>query len=81
VVNFNFLQFEDTEPLQLVLFQSPIARTIGEDFDVGVVYRPPLTENITLTGGASALDPGQGFRDIYTGHMLFSLFGNVRVQF
>jgi len=81
VLNFNFLQFEDTEPLQLVLFQSPIARTIGEDFDVGVVYRPPLTENITLTGGASALDPGQGFRDIYAGHLLFSLFGNVRVQF
>jgi len=41
----------------------------GEDFGVGVEYRPPLSENIILTGGASALQPGQGFKDIYTaGH-------------
>jgi hypothetical protein len=81
VLNMNFLRFEDTAPLELVLFQTPIRNTIGEDYSVGVVYRPPLTENIVLTGGAAALDPGAGFRDIYTGHSLFSLFGNVRVQF
>jgi hypothetical protein len=81
VVNVNFLRFEDTAPLELVLFQTPIRNTIGEDYSVGVVYRPPLTENIVVTGGAAALDPGAGFRDIYTGHTLFSLFGNVRVQF
>jgi len=81
VLNVNFLRFEDTAPLELVLFQTPIRNTIGEDYSMGVVYRPPLTENIVLTGGAAALDPGAGFRDIYTGHSLFSLFGNVRVQF
>jgi Carboxypeptidase regulatory-like domain len=81
VVNVNFLRFEDAAPLELVLFQTPIRNTIGEDYSVGVVYRPPLTENIVVTGGAAALDPGAGFRDIYTGHTLFSLFGNVRVQF
>jgi len=81
VVNVNFLRFEDTAPLELVLFQTPIRNTIGEDYSVGVIYRPPLTENIVVTGGAAALDPGAGFRDIYTGHTLFSLFGNVRVQF
>jgi hypothetical protein len=81
VLNVNFLRFEDTAPLELVLFQTPIRNTIGEDYSMGLVYRPPLTENIVLTGGAAALDPGAGFRDIYTGHSLFSLFGNVRVQF
>jgi hypothetical protein len=44
-------------------------------------YRPPLTENIILTGGVSALTPGQGFRDIYTGRTLFSLFGSVKFAF
>jgi hypothetical protein len=79
--NFNFLRFERTEPLELVLFQSPIHHTIGEDLGIGVEYRPPLTENIVLTGGASALQPGQGFKDIYTGRTQFSLFGSVKFTF
>jgi hypothetical protein len=79
--NFNFLRFERTEPLEFLLFQSPIHHTIGEDFGVGVEYRPPLTENMVLTGGASALQPGQGFKDIYTSRTLFSVFGSVKVTF
>jgi len=79
--NFNYLRFERTEPLEFLLFQSPIHHTIGEDFGVGVEYRPPLTENIVLTGGVSALQPGQGFKDIYTSRTLFSLFGSVKFTF
>jgi hypothetical protein len=80
-VNFNYLRFVRTEPLEFVLFQSPIRHNIGEDFGVGVTYRPPLTENIILTGGASMLQPGQGFRDIYTGRTLFSVFGSAKLTF
>jgi hypothetical protein len=80
-VNFNYLRFLRTEPLEDVLFQSPIRHNIGEDFGVGVTYRPPLTENIILTGGASMLQPGQGFRDIYTGRTLFSVFGSAKLTF
>jgi hypothetical protein len=79
--NFNFLRFERTEPLEFLLFQSPIHHTIGEDLGVGVQYRPPLSENILITGGASLLQPGQGFKDIYTGRTLFSLFGSVKFTF
>ncbi len=79
--NFNFLRFERTEALEFLLFQSPIHHTIGEDFGIGVEYRPPLTENIVLTGGASALQPGQGFKDIYNSRTLFSLFGSVKFTF
>ena len=79
--NFNFLRFERTEPLEFLLFQSPIHHTIGEDFGLGVEYRPPLSENIVVTGGASALQPGQGFKDIYTGRTQFSLFGSVKFTF
>jgi hypothetical protein len=80
-VNFNYLRFMRTEPLEFVLFQSPIRHNIGEDFGAGVTYRPPLTENIILTGGASILQPGQGFRDIYTGKTLFSVFGSAKLTF
>jgi Carboxypeptidase regulatory-like domain len=80
-LNFNYLRFMQTEPLEFVLFQSPIRHNIGEDFGAGVTYRPPLTENIILTGGASLLQPGQGFRDIYTGRTLFSVFGSAKLTF
>jgi hypothetical protein len=80
-VNFNYLRFMRTEPLEFVLFQSPIRHNIGEDFGLGVTYRPPLSENIILTGGASMLQPGQGFRDIYTGRTLFSVFGSAKLTF
>lgn len=80
-VNVNYLRFERTEPLELLLFQSPIRHTIGVDSSIGLRYRPPLTENISITGGASALVPGQGFRDIYGSRTLFSLFTDIRFQF
>ncbi len=79
--NFNFLRFMRTEPLEYDLFQSPIRHTIGEDLGAGVQYRPPLSENIVLTGGAAMLQPGQGFRDMYTGRTQFSVFGVVKFTF
>jgi hypothetical protein len=79
--NFNYLRFDRTEALEYILFESPIRHSIGEDFGVGVTYRPPLTENIVLTAGASALQPGDGFKDIYTSRTLFSLFGSVKFTF
>jgi Carboxypeptidase regulatory-like domain len=80
-VNVNYMRFEHTDALELLLFQSPIHHTIGVDSSFGVRYRPPLTENISITAGAATLVPGQGLRDIYTGKIMFSVFTNVRFQF
>ena len=80
-VNVSYLQFMRTEPLQLLLFQGDIHRPIGYDYSVGVRYRPPLTENFSITAGAAGLTPGQGFSDIYGGKTLFSLFTDIRFQF
>jgi hypothetical protein len=80
-LNVNYLRFERTEPLELLLFQSPIRHSIGVDSSLGVKYRPGLTDNIVLTGGLSALFPGQGFRDIYTGHTLYSVFSDIKFRF
>ena len=80
-VNVNYLRFQRTEPLELLLFQAPIHHTIGVDSSIGVRYRPPLTENISITAGAATLVPGQGLRDIYTGRMMFSLFSDIKFQF
>jgi hypothetical protein len=80
-LNVNYLRFERTAPLALLLFESPIHNTIGLDTSLGFEYRPPLSENISITGGAAALFPGQGFRDIFSGTTQFSVFANVRFQF
>lgn len=80
-INSNYLRFDRTEPLELLLFQRPIHHSIGTDFGAGFEYRPPLTENIVVRGGASALVPGQGFGDIFNGKVMFSVFGNVKFQF
>ncbi len=80
-LNVNYLRFERTAPIALLLFESPIHNTIGLDTSIGFQYRPPLSENISITGGAAALFPGQGFRDIYSGATQFSVFANVHFQF
>ena len=80
-VNSNYLRFDRTEPLELLLFQRPIRHSIGTDFGAGFEYRPPLSENIVVRGGASALVPGQSLQDIYNGRVLFSLFAKVKFQF
>lgn len=80
-LNVNYLRFERTAPIALLLFESPIHNTIGLDYSLGFQYRPPLSENISITGGAAALSPGQGFRDLYTGKTQLSVFGDVRFQF
>jgi hypothetical protein len=80
-VNVNYLRFERTETLEQILFQAPIRHSIGWDSSFGVRYRPPLTENISITAGAAALVPGQGLKDIYTGKVMYSFFTDVRFQF
>jgi hypothetical protein len=79
--NANFLQFARTQPLIFLLQQNGIRRTIGTDASLGAVYRPFLSDNVVITGGAAALVPGRGFRDIYTAQTLISVFATVRFQF
>src|SRR6266404_979677 len=79
-LNLNLIRFARTEPLEVLLFQKPIHAGIGADSGIGVSYRPPLSENIVLTGGVNGFSPFQGFRDISTNRNLFSLFANVRFR-
>ena len=81
VANLNYMRFHHTDPLELLLFQPRIDPSIGFDYNLGVVYRPPLSENIVITGGIAALTPGTGLREIYTSKTLLSAFTTVRFQF
>jgi len=81
ILNANYMRFHHTSPLELLLFQSRIDNAIGVDYSLGMIYRPPLSENIVITAGVTALTPGQGLRQIYTGKTLVSGFSTVKFQF
>lgn len=80
-VNVNYARFHRTEILEAVLFQSGIRHSIGIDTGAGLQYRPLLSENIVLTGGAGFLTPMRGFKDIYSGRTLLSSFVSIRFLF
>jgi hypothetical protein len=65
-LNYNYLRFNRTEPLELALFQPAVRHEIGHDLGAGFIYRPLLNENIVIVGGASGLRPGVGFTDIFS---------------
>ncbi|HET8797969.1 MAG TPA: hypothetical protein VFO89_09780, partial [Thermoanaerobaculia bacterium] len=78
----NYLRFDAVEPLEEVLFQGGIHKDIGTDVSAGLRYRPFLSNNIVILGGAAVLIPGKGFEDIYdTGAPLVHAFMNVVLQF
>jgi hypothetical protein len=80
-VNANYLRFDRTEPLQILLFQPSVRHSIGLDSGIGVQYRPPLTENIVITSGVSNLVPGAGFGDILNKRVLVSGFTSIKLTF
>ena len=80
-INANYLQFDRTEPLQILLFQPRIRHSIGTDTGLGIQYRPPLTENIVITSGISNLVPGAGFEEIFNKRVLISGFTTIRLTF
>jgi hypothetical protein len=81
VANTNFMQFDRTEPIEFLLQQNGIRRTIGVDSGAGFIYRPFLNDNVILHFGATDLVPLRGLRDIYTSQTLVSVFGLVKFQF
>lgn len=80
-VNVSYLQFDRTQSLSYLLFQSNVHRSIGTDSGIGISYRPPLTENIVITTGVSNLVPGLGLRNIYNSRVLVSAFAKIRFEF
>jgi hypothetical protein len=81
VGNTNFMQFDRTEPLEFLLQQNGVRRTIGVDSGLGVIYRPFLNDNFIVHVGATDLVPLRGLRDIYTSQTLVSVFGLIQFQF
>jgi hypothetical protein len=80
-INFNAIRFDHTETMQELLFQGGVHKGVGADSGLGIIWRPPLSDNIIVTTGVNMFNPWQGFRDILSGQTLFSVFANVKFKF
>ncbi|MEK7748131.1 MAG: hypothetical protein AAB300_03550 [Nitrospirota bacterium] len=82
IFNANYLRFDKTQTLELLLFQPGIKEEIGWDVSAGVRYRPFLNNNIILLAGAAFFWPGDGFTKIYeSGSPLHLGFTNLILTF
>jgi len=82
IVTANYIRLDKTAPLEALLFQGGIHRTLGTDVSVGVRWRPFLNQNVVIAGGAAGFKPGAGFKDIYErGKTLYHVFTNVILTF
>ncbi|MBK5258214.1 MAG: hypothetical protein JJE51_01355 [Thermoanaerobaculia bacterium] len=78
----NYIRLDTTAPIEAILFQGDIRNDIGFDLSAGLRYRPFITNNVILSGGAAVLVPGGGWEDIYENKdPLYHLFTQVTLQF
>jgi hypothetical protein len=91
ILNFNYLRFHHTEPLEALLQKRDVSKEIGFDFGAGVRLRPFLNENAIIDLGYSSLVTGTGFKNIYgancvgtsciTGSVLHSVFMRLKLTY
>jgi hypothetical protein len=82
ILTGNYIRLDAVESVEQVLFQDDIHHDIGTDLSVGLRYRPFLSNNVVIVGGAAVLLPGKGFEDIYESKdPLYHAFMNVILSF
>jgi len=64
--NLNRLWFENTVTLKALRSEGTIPRTIGWDLSAAAIYRPKAIQNVVFRLSGAVLDPGKGFRDLFT---------------
>lgn len=65
VVNVSSLRFDATSSLRVLRNMGRIDRHIGEDYSIGLLYRPGFIENVVVRLSAARLQPGRGFDQIF----------------
>ncbi|HEX7948264.1 MAG TPA: hypothetical protein VF495_26600 [Phenylobacterium sp.] len=64
--NINHLGFVNTAVLQVDRQEGSIPKSIGWDASVSTIWRPKMTQNIVVRVSGAVLDPGKGFKDLFT---------------
>jgi hypothetical protein len=64
--NANHLWFHKTAVLEALRTEGSIPKSIGFDLSVAAIYRPKFTQNLVFRASAAVLQPGKGFRDLFS---------------
>jgi len=64
--NANHLWFHKTAVLETLRNEGSIPKSIGFDLSVAAIYRPKFTQNLVFRASAAVLQPGKGFRDLFS---------------
>jgi hypothetical protein len=75
--NINQIWFDDTAVLEAARNQADIGKSIGQDLSLSVTYRPFTSQNIVIRVAASALVPGDGYKDLYGSDTPYSVLANL----
>ncbi|WP_246610971.1 hypothetical protein [Aquisediminimonas profunda] len=64
--NVNHLWFQNTATLKALRVEGSIPKSIGWDVSAAAIYRPKAIQNVVFRLSGALLDPGKGFRDLFT---------------
>ncbi len=64
--NVNHLWFQNTATLKALRVEGSIPKAIGWDVSAAANYRPKAIQNVVFRLSGAVLDPGKGFRDLFT---------------
>ena len=76
-VNVNQLWFDDTAVLEAARNQGNIGKSIGQDLSLSIIYRPFTSQNVVIRVAASALLPGDGYKDLFGSDIPYSVLANL----
>ena len=76
-LNVNQLWFDDTAVLEAARNQGGIDTNIGQDVSIAITYRPLTSQNVILRVAASALLPGEGYKDLFGSDVPYSVLVNL----
>jgi hypothetical protein len=76
-INVNQIWFDDTAVLEAARNQGDIDKSIGQDLSLSLIYRPFTSQNVIIRVAASALLPGDGYKDLYGSDTPYSVLANL----
>jgi len=81
ISNVTYLQFDQTATLESLRQDGSIARDIGVDLSVGLIYRPFLNNNVQIRVGSGVLLPAAGHENLFSDRVNYDAFTNLILQY
>lgn len=79
--NFNFIQMDQTAVVKALRQDGSMSRNLGYDFSSSFLYRPWMTNNIQILGGAALFLPEEGFKNLFNDDLRYQMFTTLLLEY